>query len=513
MRSANGPAEIWIGHRAAFAVVRRVRQVAVRHEVAVGIGPVPRRLQHEAGNGVAESINLAATEILVERGVQRRLPIAEQVVRGAHLRRHVFPRELILFRERDVSIRQQRERRAEVLLGEMALLVVEPHAAAQRQPVNGPPVLREDAHVGVQFPQIVIRPRAQRDLIRHAVIQPIRHGVENPVVVVGRPGRIAEPDLERVGARDIRRSHPVAQRIVESPAISGCARLEVDAGRLFGEPDRQRVLILVWKPSPLVQLIERAGLEQQPVGHRSGPVAGHDALRVPPAVVGTGLERGRRIEQRWTLTRVLLAPRDRQLVLLRRLPRQACLRIAPVRIVGDAPLRIGVEAKHRQVVGGRIMRHAADIRRSLEITHRRVEPQPIATHGTTEPRIGIAVHLDRVRIDEPAIAQIVGQVTGRHALIGKAREQRPVEQVAAVARDDVQTHPAFRRLRRHGRRIDRNFLRGAQVRRVRGFVRLVRPPGRQAVEVHPKVSVLTAMDRQVRRRITTRTAHSAHPGR
>ena len=87
--------EAGVRHGAALAVRHRAHQVAIRSVVAIGVAPRPRRLRDEAAERVGILRDRRARgerfEIAVQADFDRRLPVAEQVIRGAEMRRDVMP--------------------------------------------------------------------------------------------------------------------------------------------------------------------------------------------------------------------------------------------------------------------------------------------------------------------------------------------------------------------------------------------------------------------------------------
>src|SRR4029079_11986471 len=246
-----------------------------------------------------------------------------------------------------------------------------------------------------------------------------------------------------VRASDVRSRQSVPERIVVVLAIPRCACLVVDAAILLGQRNRFGAQVVVREPSPLVELIERARFEQQTAGRRLRPVERDDPLRMTPPVVTAGLARRRRVHERRTLARGLLTPRYGELVPLVRLPRETHLTVFPCRVVGDTLIRVRIELEYGEILRRGVARHPADVRRRPQVPRGAVEPETISPDRPAESWIDIAIHLDGVRVEKSAVPQIVVQVRRGEPFTRITGKQRPVERIAAITRNDVQSNAAF----------------------------------------------------------------------
>ena len=128
----------------------RVRQVAIGHEVTVPIGPAAG---HDVGHAVdwirriaVGALETLSDHVLVQRYLECRLAVAEQVVRRSEARDDVVPAGHLGFGERHAACRYEQAGNQR-LLGKVAAEVIEPHAVAECQPVERPFVLRVDPEI------------------------------------------------------------------------------------------------------------------------------------------------------------------------------------------------------------------------------------------------------------------------------------------------------------------------------------------------------------------------------
>ena len=125
------------------ALGQRVDQVAVRGEVAVGVGPGPGHARDDPVAGRDALGRIESQPVLADVRLDGRLAVAEDVVGAAHARREVLELVEVLLRDREVPVRHQRPG-SEVVFVPAGVVVVEPQAGIDREPVDGPAVLDEE---------------------------------------------------------------------------------------------------------------------------------------------------------------------------------------------------------------------------------------------------------------------------------------------------------------------------------------------------------------------------------
>ena len=210
--------EVLVGRGTALAVGEGIEEIAVRDIVAIGVRPRARGLRRHAaaesrpgGVGLDEDAGpLGRIPVLAGVDLQRRLAVTGQVDRGAAAERDVVVAlHDVLRREHDR--RGHEARRPNHLLGRAAHGVVIPNAAFQGDATNRPAILREDPHVlhASLLSEIV---QQHRQLIRHAVAEPVLQPVAALIVARGDVVIGFEADLEVLRAGDVRERRAVAWR-------------------------------------------------------------------------------------------------------------------------------------------------------------------------------------------------------------------------------------------------------------------------------------------------------------
>ena len=151
--------EVLVRQWTALAVQTAVQQVTVRDVVPVGVGPRAVDLVDRCRDRVVRLWDgeRVLRDIAAERHFDRGLAVAEQVVRAAETRAPVLPVRHIRHCGEGTVLDEPRGRN--VLLGNVRVEVIEPHAVVQRQAPNRPLILRVDAHVGLDTLVIVVRRR------------------------------------------------------------------------------------------------------------------------------------------------------------------------------------------------------------------------------------------------------------------------------------------------------------------------------------------------------------------
>ena len=453
--------------------------------------------------------------VAAPRELQRRRRVPEQVVGHAQAGRYVVPvRQLVAFVHAEV--------RHEAVLGVFGRAVAPPvdlvaHAEVERQPVDGPRVLGEDAHVLL----VVHRPPDRRvrhpHLVRHAVPVVLlpEIGVHVVGAVVDAP-TVHHADLHVVRAGDVGHRDVVVEalgRLVDVapvaavaevgvgvvaahdlvPRVHRRARLQVDGGRVSNVvarraraerhaaagtrlPElprravRRRVLPLLVAPVLDVRRIAR--LEQQPAADGRRP------LGRPRVVDGRALVVGRR-------GRVVAGAVRPEAVLE-----------DPVHVGGELVRRVRLVRQAQQAAGDGVGVDAGQQLApvlAVELHRTRIEiARPSAVHVAVEAAGDRLVHLPAARAheepelvahDRPAVGGVQvpeqGVALGRRGAAGDLRRdarvvggqrvarvprvELPAERVAALARDHVDAHPAPRGLGGHAAGLVGHLLGGQLV--------------------------------------------------
>ena len=303
-------AERGVRHRAALAVARGIDEIAVGHEVAVGVVPCARGAGDQTSNGrrigAEDRAAILRAEIVVQADLHRSLAVAEHVVRQAASGRQVLPRGAVGALDDDVAVRREgagTDHRGGIADAEEA--VAEP--AGQRQPLRRPPILHEYGMVGVEVGHLAERRGVERDSVGHAVVEPELHRrVERERVVVVRDAAENRADLEGMRARDVRGSRAPVEQVVRADARIGASAI-AEAGRLFQhehqrngtrrevrihgihDPSitRQRGRLAVARDRARRGAVaaDDARLEQDPAGHRGRPLRHNVAIRIRDDVI------------------------------------------------------------------------------------------------------------------------------------------------------------------------------------------------------------------------------------
>ena len=409
-------AEGAIRERAALAIGVDVRQVAVGHVVAVGVGPGAVRGGDNRVHRVVEARDRRAHRLLVpaQRELQCRFAVAEEVVGSTEPRSDVLVvRHVLDLREVE---RADEATRRPVLSRHGAVDVVEAHAQVRRQPLQRPLVLRVESQVHLDAH--ILRRRRGKLRERH------RHASEKLVgerfVLVDVP--IALPALHRrqphfgcVGAGDVRDGEPLVVLVEELIVavipdvhdVGGRVGVVLPAGRQLSAGDIGRPDHRVRRNGHLVVHVRHARLKQQLVRDRVTPCTLRQDDGLVQVVDRGVLLPGAPLNPVVARAVVLVAGRHGELVLRRRLPRQPKAVVALIEI-GEGGLRRVRREEGRAVVQGVVRaRHVGLI---PPLAMRGIEPQLVFRDGAAEPAADVVHRFDlRRRRDEPA-PQLVVQV-------------------------------------------------------------------------------------------------------
>ena len=284
-------AEVAIDHRtaevaaaAAQILLDGIRQRAVGPVVLIRIRPRSRRVVDVCVHRIridAQRIERLAQQVFVDRDLQRRLPVAAQVIGQAGAIRQVLPAEIGPFGEGDIARRHQLAG-TEVLLGEARAEVVVAEREVEREAVHRPAILREQAEVVVEMVLGHVRRREEGDLVRHAVVEAELVRLEVVGAHIQVTVRAVEPDLEAVRARHVRHRGAI-RKVWHRGVVIGRPRAVGHVGRLLEHRDHLRerrflrgivqraaVHAQVHVAPPLVE-VHADRFEQQLVAHRRAP--------------------------------------------------------------------------------------------------------------------------------------------------------------------------------------------------------------------------------------------------
>ena len=242
-----------------------------------------------------------------------------------------------------------------------------------------------------------------------------------------------------------------------------------ETGGLLDHGDHGRVDALGREAVADPVALEERGLQQQPVRHRRGPVE-QDLLLLRVDLAQVGLGRVRRRDAARAAAVHLVRPREAELVLLVRLPREPQV----AGLAGEAgvalPAGIGLVSPDVRVVLVAVVEAPGNVVGRLLEAARHVEPDPVAPDRPAEPGVDVPVGPQLVGRGEARRAELLGEVVALHPLGGEVHVHRAAEDVAAVLRDHVDAHAALAHLRVHRGVVERDFLHGHHVDRGAGRV-------------------------------------------
>ena len=353
--------------------------------------------------------------------------------------------------------------------------------ALQREPVERPLILREERyHRRTRVVEVGIRVLGDRNrnAAREGVQEALRVGVQ--LAVVSPPVALV-PELHAVRAGDIRGVEKPVRSVglVDQPALravihqSDCP-LRVDHRLVLRHanqvPGRIRIELGV---APVVVRVAETGFEEQLVRHRRRPARGLDALRTVLAVAVRFRSRQRRRRRTAERGRAgarpahgLFIPRERELVPLRRLPRDPRRVVLPLAVVvgrfgeirGVGPLR----RVARVVVVVDVQGVAA---RSL-LADAHVVPELVLQDRAADRRVEVVDVVRRVGCPGTPRLQIGGVVVRLHAFREAGSGDQAAQPVAALLRHDVHLYARGLELTEAARRHHGDFHRIADVGRV-----------------------------------------------
>ena len=370
--AGDGASEVGIPHRAALAVPCRVRQVAIRHEVAVAVIPRPVDPGDERPDGrrgcAIEGAAVLRGQIVVEAGLQRGPPVPEDVDGEAGPRREVVPRRAGRLRGDDVAI-GRKGARADDHLGILDAEEGVPQAAAHGEPVCGPAVLDEQSVIGVQVRLQQPRRRKQPYPVRHAVPEPEPHWR------VDREGRVLDDDLsvheagfEGMGSRDVGCNRTPGENVIVAfsaggrPAVRQAERLFLHLDQRHGTGRKVRIDL---RPRHDPFQVQEVRLQQEPVGDGGRPLARGLPVRAAGGVVpdiGFGREPPSHLPR--TVALVCRLVMEGELVRLVRLPRDPMREGANRVLVRHPAAQVGLVGPDVRIAGVLVEKHAGVVPRA-----------------------------------------------------------------------------------------------------------------------------------------------------
>ena len=478
---------------------RRVQQIAVGHEIPVAVGPRPRggrrdpidRVERRVGAGGARRL-----QILAEGHLDRRLPVARQIVGRADPRGDVLEAGSGCRRKRD---RDRNELlRADLLFRIRARRVVEPDAALQRQPAERRLVLRIDRRRR-RVVDDEKRVAGHRQLVRHAVAEPVLQ----PLVVgeAESPGVVERPpvaDLHAVGAGDVGRRCPpaVGPAPRPRPVLRPVGQIRDDAG-LLHHADQIAVVAVALEAAVANQHRAESGFEQQAVGHRRRP---GDLLRALRAAdrLGRRLGRGGRVAAADTRhAQVLFVPEQIELVPRRRLNRQTQADVLPRPVVARLAREVALVGPFGRVAGIQVVVHPLDQLAIALGAAADVVPQPVLADRTAERGIDVPDLLQLIRPEQAGGLQRLGVVAGLPGAGRVVAEEGALDAVAALARDDVHHRPAGLRFAQAAGGAEGDLLAVPDIHDVeRRAAAANRRPDRQPIHLETSLAQAAAMNRE-----------------
>ncbi len=163
--------------------------------------------------------------------------------------------------------------------------------------------------------------------------------------------------------------------------------------------------------------------------------------------------------------------------------------------------QIGVVGPRIGVAGVEIVPETGDVAPVGLPARAREEPQLVLHQRSADRDIVVVQILEMVGRLEPQVLEVCREVAVLEAGVRRGAEKRSLEGVAALARNEVEDHPAGNRLGRARRVVDGDFLAAADVRNeVRRLSRTRHVANRQAVHHLPLVGRATVVDRHAAQR-------------
>ena len=202
------------------------------------------------------------------------------------------------------------------------------------------------------------------------------------------------------------------------------------------------------------------------------PTRGLDALRAELAVAVRfrGRRRRRRAAERCRAgarpAHGLFIPRERELVLLRRLPRDARRVVLPLAVVVGRAVEIRGVGPLRRIARVVVVVDVQDVAARPLLADAHVVPELVLHDRAADRRVDVVHVVRRVRRTRAARHQIGRVVVRLHASREAGCREQAAQVVAALLRHDVHLHARGFELTEAARRLHRDFRRIADVGRV-----------------------------------------------
>ena len=453
-----------IRERSAFAVGRRRDQVAVRHVVAVGIGPAAGRGHIEQERIVLlRERGLAEHHVPAGGGLQRRLAVAEQVVGDPEPWREVLPVRQIVDGRPRLGWRE-RPRPARLVVGNPTDVAVEPDAGVDREPPERPLILGEEAENPV-FLDLMARLYEDRDRRRNRVAQRVVHALSGvaPLHVVLPPlevrAHLGDMTAGDVGRGGFQVRHPVAPAVFVR--IAGGRRSEREAGPDIDGPDDLIDTCDGGIEDDVVVDVAVHRFEHEP--GRDGRLPGHlehvVVLQREP-LIDRGLEHAGTADAHAHLLARLRVHVEAQLVLRGGLPREAPAHVS-------VPVGVEVWLVQIHVAGGaerRVVREGERVDRAKCACHglllrpsadRREKPQFVGLDRSANRCVDVVDVPQLVHRVQTTAAQVVVQVAALKVAARIGTQKEAGEAVAPFLGNHVRAHTTRLRFgRQRGRLVD-----------------------------------------------------------
>ena len=362
-------------------------------------------------------------------------------------------------------------------LGEGRLEVVEADAAVQRQATDRPAILYVDAELRVHAVFARDRRRAHRDLVGHAVLEPVARGrVDVALEKFLHAPSIQEADLERVGPGDVRERRPgfpdigrVHHREDEEGAVlhAGTAIQQTrDRPTLLRHGDeRPPHVVGILTPRGVVQVLavrRQARIEEDLVRQRRRPPDG-DHLAAIQRELADGFRGGGGIADRVVPRLVVVI--EAELVLRSGLP-------------GETPADAGLNGEVVRLLAGigrvgppggvarvQVVVQPGEVVLGDLPARRRIEPQAVGLDRPASRPADVVQPLHLVRSAQSAGLQILAVVVALERIVHAGPEERTAERVAAFLRNVIDAHAAERQFGVTGRVVHHDLLRASLIRK------------------------------------------------
>ena len=314
------------------------------------------------------------------------------------------------------------------------------------------------------------RIRPHRDLIGDAAVQAVAHRVDVPVTLAGAPRDVADAELERMRAGDIRERRAVIEHVARA-VDEELPRAILPAGGLLEHADHRGVHRADRVANGALEGFLHGAVDEHAIGERDRDV-GRD-LTLDREVVIRPCFRGEQgaagsaghIENRRPVARGLLHVEHAELHLRRGLHGHPHASVVDVRVVRHGLTQVRLIRPDVRVVPVLVVELVGHPFRRGRAPAGQVEPRLAAAQRSAKPRVDVEHVVDAIRSPKARILQPLREVAAAESFGRAVHEQHAVERVAAFARDDVHAHAAARGIGAGARIVDGDFLRRRHVER------------------------------------------------